>query len=53
MIVYADLHIHSLYSTGTSSKMTLENIDRYGEMKGLNLIGTGDFTHPKLSLIHI
>ncbi len=47
MIVYADLHIHSLYSTGTSSKMTLENIDRYGEMKGLNLIGTGDFTHPK------
>ncbi|MHA1722798.1 MAG: endonuclease Q family protein [Candidatus Baldrarchaeia archaeon] len=47
MILYADLHIHSLYSTGTSSKMTLENIDRYGEIKGLNLIGTGDFTHPK------
>jgi len=47
MKVYADLHIHSLYSTGTSNKMTLENIDRYGEMKGLNLIGTGDFTHPK------
>jgi len=46
MKVFADLHIHSLYSTGTSNKMTLENIDRYGEMKGLNLIGTGDFTHP-------
>jgi uncharacterized protein (TIGR00375 family) len=27
--------------------MTLEEIARYGEVKGLNLVGTGDFTHPK------
>jgi len=26
--------------------MDLENISKFGKLKGLNLIGTGDFTHP-------
>ena len=26
--------------------MNLNEIGRYGKIKGLNLIGTGDFTHP-------
>ena len=26
--------------------MNIENLERYGKIKGLNLIGTGDFTHP-------
>ena len=42
--LYADLHLHSPYSGGTSVKMTLENLNYYGKMKGLNIIGTGDIT---------
>lgn len=26
--------------------MTIENIEKYAKIKGLNLVGTGDFTHP-------
>lgn len=47
MRVIADLHIHSKYSRATSQKMNINEITRFAEMKGLNLIGTGDFTHPK------
>lgn len=46
MKVFADLHIHSRYSRATSSNMNIENLSYYGTRKGLNLIGTGDFTHP-------
>jgi uncharacterized protein (TIGR00375 family) len=45
--VFADLHIHSRYSRATSQQMSLEEIARYAKIKGLNLVGTGDFTHPK------
>jgi uncharacterized protein (TIGR00375 family) len=44
--VIADLHIHGRYSRATSQQMNLGEIARYGKIKGLNLIGTGDFTHP-------
>jgi len=27
--------------------MDIEHLTKYGKLKGLNLIGTGDFTHPK------
>ncbi len=43
----ADLHIHSRYAAACSDKLTLENIDRAASEKGINIIGTGDFTHPK------
>ncbi len=39
--------MHSHYSRATSNKMDIENIERYGKLKGLNLIGAGDFTHPR------
>ncbi len=42
----ADLHIHSRFSRATSKDMTLENIDRWAQLKGITVIGTGDFTHP-------
>lgn len=42
----ADLHIHSRFSRATSRDMTLENIDRWAQLKGIAVIGTGDFTHP-------
>jgi len=45
--VIADLHIHGRYSRATSQKMCIEEIARFARIKGLNLVGTGDFTHPK------
>ncbi|MCX7845722.1 MAG: endonuclease Q family protein [Dictyoglomaceae bacterium] len=42
----ADFHIHSKYSRATSSDMNLENISNWAKLKGINLVGTGDFTHP-------
>jgi len=45
--VIADLHIHSRYSRATSERMYINEIARYVKIKGLNLVGTGDFTHPK------
>ncbi len=44
--VIADLHIHGRYSRATSEQMSLEEIAKYAKIKGLNLVGTGDFTHP-------
>lgn len=46
MKIFADLHLHSHYSRATSNQMNIENLERFGKIKGLNLIGTGDFTHP-------
>jgi uncharacterized protein (TIGR00375 family) len=44
--VIADLHIHSRYSRATSQRMSIAEIARFAKIKGLNLVGTGDFTHP-------
>jgi len=41
-----DLHIHSKYSRATSSALSFENLVKWAKIKGLNLLGTGDFTHP-------
>ncbi len=46
MRVIADLHLHSKYSGGTSKQMSLKNIEKFAYIKGLNLMGTGDSTHP-------
>ncbi|MFQ5710456.1 MAG: endonuclease Q family protein [Candidatus Geothermarchaeales archaeon] len=46
MRVFSDLHLHSKYSRATSEQMDVENLARYAKLKGLNLLGTGDFTHP-------
>ncbi len=42
----ADLHIHSKYSRATSKECMPEYLDLWARRKGLDLIGTGDFTHP-------
>ncbi|MEM2351161.1 MAG: endonuclease Q family protein, partial [Thermoproteota archaeon] len=44
---YVDMHIHSKYSRATSADMTLDNIAFCAKLKGLNIVGTGDCTHPK------
>ncbi|MCK4827377.1 DNA helicase UvrD, partial [bacterium] len=46
MKIFADLHIHGPYSMATSRSTTLQNLEKYARIKGLNLLGTGDFTHP-------
>jgi len=45
--VIVDLHIHGRYSRATSQRMCVEEIARFARIKGLNIVGTGDFTHPK------
>ena len=46
MKIIADLHIHSPYSRAVSRDMTLENLDHWARLKGITVMGTGDFTHP-------
>lgn len=41
-----DLHIHSRFARATSKELTVENIYRWCKIKGIDVIGTGDFTHP-------
>ncbi len=41
-----DLHIHSRFSRACSRNITFENLVKWAKIKGLNLLGTGDFTHP-------
>jgi uncharacterized protein (TIGR00375 family) len=42
----ADFHIHSKYSRATSRECIPEMLELWARRKGLELIGTGDFTHP-------
>lgn len=42
-----DLHVHSHFSRATSRDCTLEGLYKWGKIKGLTVIGTGDFTHPE------
>ena len=42
----ADLHIHSRYSRATSKDCTPEHLDLWARRKGIQLVGSGDFTHP-------
>lgn len=41
----ADFHIHSSYSRATSKECVPEALEWWARRKGLDLIGTGDFTH--------
>ncbi len=42
----ADLHIHSRFSRACSKDLNFDNLVKWARIKGLNLLGTGDFTHP-------
>lgn len=44
--LFVDLHIHSKYSRACSKDLTFENLSKWAKVKGLDLLGTGDFTHP-------
>ncbi len=42
----ADLHIHSPFSRATSKTSHLFGLASWAAIKGIQVIGTGDFTHP-------
>jgi uncharacterized protein (TIGR00375 family) len=42
----ADLHIHSKYSRATSRSLTPRHLAAWAQVKGLDVVATGDFTHP-------
>lgn len=46
MRLIADLHIHSKYSRATSREMNLPTLAQWAGIKGIGVLGTGDFTHP-------
>ena len=46
MSFIADLHIHSRYSRAVSRDMVPESLYRWAQLKGITVVGTGDFTHP-------
>ena len=47
MDLIADLHLHSRFARGCSSKTNVEMLERFARIKGIDILGTGDFTHPK------
>jgi len=46
MQIIADLQLHSKYSRAVSQNMTLSEISRWSKLKGIQLVATGDWTHP-------
>lgn len=46
MKIVADLHVHSKYARATSPRCDVENLAAWAAIKGVNVLGTGDFVHP-------
>ncbi len=46
MQIIADFHIHSRFARACSKQLNLPNIEAWARVKGIELMGTGDFTHP-------
>lgn len=46
MYYIADLHVHSRYAYATSKGLDLESLYEWALIKGIDVVGTGDFTHP-------
>jgi DNA helicase-2/ATP-dependent DNA helicase PcrA len=42
----ADLHLHSHYSRATSKNLNFEHLTKWAQLKGVNVVGTGDIAHP-------
>ncbi len=47
MTFIADLHIHSRFSRATSKQLSPRHLAAWARCKGINVLGTGDFTHPQ------
>ena len=46
MKLVADLHLHSHYSRATSKNLNFEHLTRWAQLKGVQIVGTGDIAHP-------
>jgi uncharacterized protein (TIGR00375 family) len=46
MKFFADLHIHSRFSRATGRDVCPDNLWKWAKIKGISVLGTGDFTHP-------
>lgn len=46
MEIIADLHLHSKYSRAVSQQMVIPEIAKWARKKGIDLVGTADWTHP-------
>lgn len=46
MKIVADLHLHSKYSRAVSKDMSLPFMEKWAKVKGIDLLGTSDWTHP-------
>lgn len=44
-MIIVDFHIHSKYSRATSKDMDLDQLSEFARLKGIDILGTGDFTH--------
>ena len=42
----ADIHLHSHYSRATSRNLTLEHLWKWAQIKGVQVVATGDIAHP-------
>lgn len=47
MRVITDFHLHSRFSRACSKELTIANIAKACERKGIQFVGTSDFTHPQ------
>ena len=47
MRLFTELHTHSRFARGCSTNLNLQNTTKWAKVKGLNIVGTGDFTHPE------
>lgn len=46
-MIISDLHIHSRFSRACSNQITIKNLEKWARIKGINLLGTSDFTHKR------
>ena len=46
-----DFHIHSSFAGACSKAITLKKNEDYAKVKGIDILGTGDFQHPKWNQI--
>lgn len=49
MRVIGDFHIHSRFARACSKQISIANLEKNARLKGLTILGTGDFQHPKWS----
>ena len=46
MKLVADIHLHSHYSRATSKNLTFEHLWKWAQLKGVQVVATGDIAHP-------